>query len=172
MGIARHDGAFGFKAVKNVARVLPASALKGARKPPRTIKVIPVTVETVTADVEAQVAVPYPLTASFVPEQKSHRPLIAGLQVQNVDDDDRQRQAGHLGASLMTNGTLGCFVQLGDGTSALLSNNHVLAGENRGRARPHPPTRRLDSCRRAEGRHADGLRPPPAESEQRPSGPR
>lgn len=133
VGIARHDGAFGFKAVKNAARILPAAALKGVRKPPRTIKTIPVTVETVSADVEAVVAVPYPLTASFVPEQQSHRPLVAGFQVQNVDDDDRQRQAGRLGAGLMTLGTLGCFVRLDDGTAALLSNNHVVAGENRGR---------------------------------------
>lgn len=30
-------------------------------------------------------------------------------------------------------GTLGCFVQLSDGRSALLSNNHVVAAENRGK---------------------------------------
>src|SRR5436309_1367966 len=85
------------------------------------------------ADVDPQAQVPYPLAASFVPEQQSHRPLVCGLQVQNVDDDDRQRQAGELGPGFLVIGTLGCFVRLASGSDAALSNNHVLAGENRGR---------------------------------------
>lgn len=61
VGIGRHEGAFGFKAVRNAARVLPASALKGNRNPPRTIKKIPVTIETVTADIEVTPFQPWPL---------------------------------------------------------------------------------------------------------------
>ncbi|HJZ54517.1 MAG TPA: trypsin-like peptidase domain-containing protein [Gemmataceae bacterium] len=132
VGIARHEGGFGFKAVKNEAKIVPASAAHGASRPPRSIKRIPVTVETVQADVEAHLIAPHPLAASFVPEQQLHRPLVCGLQVQNVDDDDRQRKAGKLGAGYIIIGTLGCFVRLADGASAILSNNHVLAGENRG----------------------------------------
>ena len=75
VGIARHQDAFGFKAVKNEAKIVPSSAAARARKRPlKAINKVPVTIETV----------------------------------------------------------LGCFVTLADGSTAILSNNHVLAGENRG----------------------------------------
>jgi S1-C subfamily serine protease len=67
-----------------------------------------------------------------VPEQQLHRPIVCGLQIQNVDDDDRQRKAGQLQPGYIIIGTLGCFVKLVTGETAILSNNHVLAGENRG----------------------------------------
>lgn len=133
VGIARHEGAFGFKAVKNKAKILPSSARRTASRPPKAIKDIPITIDAVSADIEPHVQVPHPLAASFVPEQQMHRPLVCGLQVQNVDDDDRQRQAGQLGSNLIIIGTLGCFVTLNNGSHAILSNNHVLAGENRGK---------------------------------------
>ena len=142
VGIARHEGLFGFKAVKNKARILPSSARRGALKLPKTVNEIPVTIETVTADIEPHMQVLHPLAASFVPEQQLHRPLVCGLQVQNVDDDDRQRQAGQLGAGLIIIGTLGGFVKLANGSDAILSNNHVLAGENRGRKSARPFARR------------------------------
>src|SRR5207253_1294999 len=66
-----------------------------------------------------------------VPEQQMQRPLVCGLQVQNVDDDNRQRKAGQLGPGFLIVGTLGCFVNLASGKPAGLSNNHVFAGENR-----------------------------------------
>jgi hypothetical protein len=133
VGIARHQDAFGFKAVKNKAKIMPASVAAGARKkPPKTIKNVPVTIDTVTNDIEAQVQVPHPQAASFVPERGLIRPLVCGLQIQNVDDDDRQRKVGALQPGFITIGTLGCFVILADGSPAILSNNHVLAGENRG----------------------------------------
>jgi hypothetical protein len=43
------------------------------------------------------------------------RPLLIGCSI------------GHPG---ITAGTLGCFVQIADGTTCILSNNHVLANEN------------------------------------------
>jgi len=70
-----------------------------------------------------------PARASMVPEVQHHRPLAAGLQIQSFDDDVRQ---GFPALNLMNVGSLGCFVQLSDGRPAILSNNHVLAGENRG----------------------------------------
>ncbi|HEY7424905.1 MAG TPA: trypsin-like peptidase domain-containing protein [Gemmataceae bacterium] len=133
VGIARHKDAFGFKAVKNEAKIVPASAEAKARKRPlKTINKVPVTVETVTADIEPHLQVSHPQAASFVPERESVRPLVCGLQIQNVDDDDRQRKAGALQPGYIIIGTLGCFVTLADGSTAILSNNHVLAGENRG----------------------------------------
>src|SRR5205823_641945 len=38
VGIGRHETLFGFKAVKNSAKILPASAASKTRKTPRTIK--------------------------------------------------------------------------------------------------------------------------------------
>jgi S1-C subfamily serine protease len=133
VGIARHGEAFGFKAVKNAAKVVATALGKKARRPPRAIKKIPVTIQTVTAAVEPHARVPYPAALSLVPERQPHRPLACGLQVQNVDDDDRQRHAGQLARGFILVGTLGCFVRLPAGPTAILSNNHVLAGENRGR---------------------------------------
>jgi hypothetical protein len=132
VGISRHGHAFGFKAVKNGARIVPASAMKGAKKAPKSIKKVPVTIETATADIQPHARVAHPMAASFIPEKQLQRPAVCGLQVQNVDDDSRQRKAGSLGPNLMVVGTLSCFVKLPGGTTAVLSNNHVLAGENRG----------------------------------------
>jgi hypothetical protein len=132
VGIGRHEDGFGFKAVKNTAKILPSVAIKRVRRPPKSIRKIPVTIESVTQDIEPHAPVPFPLAASFVPEQQMHRPLFCGLQVQNVDDDTRQWKAGKLGPGLIGIGSLGCFVKLSGGATAILSNNHVLGGENRG----------------------------------------
>ena len=133
VGIARHENAFGFKAIKNSAKMVPASAAAGARKKaPKAIKKVPVTIETVANEIEAHVSVSHPQAASFVAERGLIRPLVCGLQIQNVDDDNRQRKAGELQEGFIIIGTLGCFVALSDGSIAALSNNHVLAGENRG----------------------------------------
>jgi S1-C subfamily serine protease len=133
VGIARHQDAFGFKAVKNEAKIVPASAAARAKKRSvKAIKKVPITVETVAADIEPNLRLSHPQAASFVPERGPVRPLVCGLQIQNVDDDDRQRQAGALQSGYIIIGTLGCFVTLTDGSTAILSNNHVLAGENRG----------------------------------------
>lgn len=134
VGIARHQNAFGFKAVKNEAKIVPASArTRALKKPLKAIRRIPITIETVTADIEAHLRIAHPQAASFVPERGLVRQLNCGLQIQNVDDDDRQRKAGALGQGFIIIGTLGCFVTLSQGATAILSNNHVLAGENRGK---------------------------------------
>jgi len=72
--------------------------------------------------------VSFPFDASVIPEQLKQRPLACGLQVQNFDYDDRQRQVGQLDPDKINIGALGCFVRLANGTIAILSNNHVLAG--------------------------------------------
>jgi hypothetical protein len=67
--------------------------------------------------------------APTIPEQQMHRPICCGLQIQNFDDDDRE---GELAKGLMIVGTLGCFVKKNGAGLHILSNNHVVAGENRG----------------------------------------
>lgn len=63
--------------------------------------------------------------AASLPEQAQQRPLTLGLQVQNIDHDVRD---GSVGNGYRTVGTLGCFVL--KEVVQMLSNNHVLAGEN------------------------------------------
>ncbi len=91
------------------------------------------TIETVHAAIEPHLHIPHPTAASLVPEQQQQRPIVCGLQIQNVDDDDRQRKAVQLKPGYIIIGTLGCFVKLSGGATGILSNNHVLAGENRGK---------------------------------------
>ena len=68
-------------------------------------------------------------TNTSTPEQARQRPLCLGSQLQNWDDDAR---AGLLNAERFVVGSLG-FVLEREGGRLLVSNNHVLAGQNRGR---------------------------------------
>jgi hypothetical protein len=118
--------------VKNTAKIVATALAKNAKRLPKSIKKVPVLIDSVAADIEPHLMTPHPMAASFIPEQQLQRPLVCGLQIQNVDDDNRQRKAGTLGQNLIIIGTLGCFVTRANGAVAVLSNNHVLAGENRG----------------------------------------
>ncbi|HVS34577.1 MAG TPA: hypothetical protein VMS17_03280 [Gemmataceae bacterium] len=131
VGVARHGAGFGFRAVRNSA--LP---LKMAGLPPPPIQVanVPVVYSDAPGDVQRVVKLPTagPGSAglsSLVPEQLRHRPLVCGLQIQNFTDDARQAVL----PQYMNVGTLGCFVRTSAREDALVSNNHVIAGENRGR---------------------------------------
>jgi hypothetical protein len=131
VGITRHGSGFGYRAVRNGAVALPSRS--GLPRIPE-IDQVPVVFADAPGEIESLVMVvksgpASPAASSLVPEVHRHRPLVAGLQIQNFDDDDRQ---GILGRGLMTVGTLGCFVRDASGAPALLSNNHVIAGENRG----------------------------------------
>lgn len=64
-----------------------------------------------------------------IPEQQRNLPLVRGLQIQNYDNDLR---SGEIAKGYIIIGTLGCFVKLDGGSTAILSNNHVAAGENLG----------------------------------------
>ena len=70
------------------------------------------------------------LGAAARPEQGVHRPLCCGLQIQNFDDDSRQ---GVFASGFIIVGSIGCFVQKDGQGPFILSNNHVVAGENRGK---------------------------------------
>jgi hypothetical protein len=129
VGVTRHDSGFGYRAVRNSQVIVAEAAVL-----PSNLFEIPVVFTETPGEVRSLVTVPgsgvtSPATASLVPEVQRQRPLVCGLQIQNFDDDVRQ---GVIEKGFMTVGTLGCFVHLMDGRPALLSNNHVVAGENRG----------------------------------------
>jgi hypothetical protein len=132
VGIGRHGDGCGFRVVKNAAKVLPQGVAIGPA--PSHIGSVPVTIVNSHAELRRLVKVPAsgpgsPGAASVVPEQLRHNPLVCGLQIQNFDDDSRQ---GEIARGFIIIGTLGCFVKLASGEVAILSNNHVVAGQNRG----------------------------------------
>jgi hypothetical protein len=133
VGIGKHEQGFGYFAVRNSAAIVPLTAVSPAKT--KAVAQIPVVFRDTPNEVEPHVKVPFsgPAAsgaASLVIEQKRFRPLCAGLQIQNFDDDIRTNTiaGGHI-----IIGTLGAFVRLSGGKGALLSNNHVVAGENRGK---------------------------------------
>jgi hypothetical protein len=131
IGIGRYESGFGYRAVRNVARILPASARV---RPVDQVRSVPVIYRDSGREIDSLVRLPTsgpgsPGVTSFVPEQTMHRHLVCGLQVQNYDDDLRE---GTISQGYFIIGSLGCFVRLPSGEEAILSNNHVLAGENRG----------------------------------------
>ena len=125
------DGTYAFRAVRNVRKLIAQNA--GAL-PPAQINSVPIEYADAYSDLKHLVRLPRsgagsPQAASTMPEQQQWRPLVCGLQVENFDDDTR---TGEIAAGDMVVGSLGCFVRMGDGTVCILSNNHVIAGENRG----------------------------------------
>jgi len=97
--------------------------------------VLGVPVVLVEAEAELRPLVELPISSlgpgasrRMVPEQGRQRPLCAGLQLQNYDCDVR---LGRIGDGRVEVGTLGMIVA-GRDQPLLLSNNHVLAGQNRG----------------------------------------
>jgi hypothetical protein len=131
IGITRHHGAFGYRVVRNVA--MPVAQY--AAFSPADLDGIPVAYADAREEPRAYARIPIPpaivaLAAGAPPEQALHRPLTCGLEVQNFDDDVR---SATIAGGQITIGTLGCFVQqAGQAAVCLLSNNHVIAGENRG----------------------------------------
>lgn len=133
VGIGRHDAAFGYTVVRNAAVILPLGAGINIELLEKAIDV-PVTFHDSFQEPQRLVTLPHtgpgsPGTASVVPEQGLRRPLCSGLQIENFDDDIR---TGKIAAGQIFVGSLGCFVTAANGHPAILSNNHVLAGENRG----------------------------------------
>src|SRR5450631_2162273 len=135
VGVGKATDGFGFVAIRNVnAPVTYADAAGANAKLPDFISGIPVHFQNSSNDPESLVRVPHtgparPGVVSLIPEQQSHRPLVCGLQIQNYDDDVR---TGEIGKGFIIIGTLGCFVRLATNAIAILSNNHVVAGQNRG----------------------------------------
>ncbi len=132
LGIGKYGSQYGYRVVRNSAIITPESTVLGAVLPESMG--VPVEYFDTPAEVEHQVKVPHsgpaaPTVGSHVLEQGRFRPLFSGLQIENYDDDVR---TGVINQGYIVVGTLGCFVKLSNGSAAILSNNHVLAGENRG----------------------------------------
>jgi hypothetical protein len=126
-----------YRAVRNVKKIVPqsakqpmltASAAAAATKPPFPVKFVDA-----TDDARAQFRMPFGVATSAagqMPEQLMRRPLRCGQQIQNFDDDDRQ---GIVNQGFIIVGSIGCFVRKNGNGPFILSNNHVVAGENRGK---------------------------------------
>ncbi len=128
LGIGGNFSAPEFVAVRNSAIIMPYAAA-GAVEEVAWFAGLPIKYEDTPGEIDSYLRIPVirPM-ASNVIEQQKKRPLCIGLEVQNFDADNR---SGFIDQGMMTVGTLGCFVQNGN-KFALLSNNHVLAGENSG----------------------------------------
>ena len=133
VGVGYVDEGVGFVAVRSMEG---ASAFAGRVRRPgvNAFEGVPIRYQSSLEDPRslARIPIPGPLTArlgNLIDEQQLMRPLACGVQIQNFDDDVRQ---GVLARGFMSVGSLGCFVRLADGAVALLTNNHVVAGENRG----------------------------------------
>ena len=131
--ISNHDGSVhtvGLSSERGrlALRVLRTPALRAQGA------VLPESFEGLPVRVEEALGPPVPLykvpgasaQVATLPEQAQQRPLALGLQIQNVDHDVRE---GTVSNGYRTVGTPCCFAPR-EGEAALLSNNHVLAGEN------------------------------------------
>lgn len=131
VGVSRHGAGFGYHAVRNGAMVLPAGGFIDEKE---SVEDLPVRYTDAPGDPKSLVLAPggglvSPMATSLVPEVQRHRPLACGLQIQNFDDDHRKE---HLAKGLIYIATLGGFITTADGAPGMLSNNHVVAGENSG----------------------------------------
>lgn len=134
VGVGLVADGYGFIAVRNSRAISPFRGIIGARAAPTNIAGISVEYVNSSRDPSNLARLPHsgpgsPGIASIIDEQLSHAGLVCGLQIQNFDDDVR---TGMLAKGLMTVGSIGCFVIPHGGGIAMLSNNHVIAGENRG----------------------------------------
>lgn len=129
VGIIALPGGFGF----GVRRYRDASIVPLRRcARAATIRGIPIVVDELSAPIRPLLELPSAAangpSPATLPEQHHQRPLRPGLQLQNWDEDVR---AGLLASERVAVGTLGMVLERDDGP-LLLSNNHVLAGQNRG----------------------------------------
>lgn len=134
VGITRYDSTYGFRAIRNSSIVEPLKTSISSSTEINKFEDIPIVFTDSFSEIESLVIVAgqgpsSPSKTSLIPEVNRHRQLCCGLQIQNFDDDTRQ---GITRQGLIFVGTLGCFVRLPNGNIALLSNNHVVAGSNRG----------------------------------------
>lgn len=134
VGVTRHGKGYGYRVVRNTRKIVANAATLSQ---PNDVDNIPVVYADAPNDARSltrRIVHSGPASAldlAMIPEQQFARPLVCGLQIQNFDDDVRQ---GTPQQGFIVIGTLGCLVRLGgdNAHSYILSNNHVVAGENRG----------------------------------------
>jgi hypothetical protein len=135
VGIGSMPGGYGFRVVRRRAANVRALQRLDAHTLATGVRGIAIDLHEVQGAVRAHVKVARLGHSSLeqdepaLPEQDHRRPLCAGLQLQNWDADARE---GLLEEGCAEVGSLGMLLAHGERT-LMLSNNHVLAGQNRGR---------------------------------------
>jgi hypothetical protein len=134
IGIAGNKSGYYYRVIRNT--LMRENRPIGNIKMPHNFLNIPVQYIDTKAEVIPHVKIApggpaVPSGASFYAEQLRSRPLYCGLQIQNYDNDIR---TGNIAKGNIEIGSIGCFVRLSNDPSklAILSNNHTVAGENRG----------------------------------------
>jgi hypothetical protein len=126
VGLTSRRGKLVLRAIRNIHHPVAA---QGLRAPLERFHAFAVVYEDTQQHLTALFKIPgASAQAASLPEQEGQRPLRLGLQLQNIDQDLRD---GTTSRGYRTVGTLGCFVIQGS-SLLMLSNNHVLAGENAG----------------------------------------
>jgi len=124
VGIGWNNNAYCFRAVRNSDELVSI----GTKQTLRKFADLEVIYEELPGEIESFARIPgNELFAAEHPEQQLQRPLCLGLEIQNFDHDNGTGLLQH-GRNV---GSLGCFVQNGKNV-AILSNNHIIAGENDG----------------------------------------
>lgn len=132
VGIGSIPGGHGFRVVRRQAANVRALQQLDARTLAAGVRGIAIDLHEVQGPVRPHVRLyggTLELDTAALPEQEQRRPLCPGLQLQNWDCDARE---GVIAAECVEVGSLGMLLVHGERT-LLLSNNHVLAGQNRGR---------------------------------------
>ncbi len=136
VGVGRVGAGYGYVATRNVEASVPLSARRDlvGRDLPQRFHDVPIVYRDSSADPTSLAKVRYQAPGRTgaghpLPEQCCQANLSCGLEIQNFDDDSRQNLVA---AGIMNVGSLGCFVRTASDELALLSNSHVVAGENRG----------------------------------------
>lgn len=145
VGLVGQDYGFVVEERADTARPLCAQAAPRATTPPVELFGFPV-----RRQLAYRAPAPLPwhrnslqgLALQRQPEQARVRPLVGGLEVQNLDADLRAGVLSHGGYV----GTLGCMVRLADGSPGMLSNAHVLADCGRGQC-GHDRIMQAGGCR-------------------------
>jgi hypothetical protein len=132
VGIIRWAGGYGYRARRHrPAGVTPLASLGAADT--ASVRGVPVQICDRPAPIVPLLELPSSSTngsgAPQIPEQARQRPLCPGVQLQNWDHDERE---GLIAAERIVVGSLGTLIERDD-ERLVLSNNHVLAGQNRGR---------------------------------------
>lgn len=136
VGIGADGDGYGIRVVRNASEIRPMS--QSGEPIPKKIQGVPVTTVNTYSEIESLVIIPSDGNTSHglpsnIPEAQTGRPFHCGFQISNFDDDERQRIARRLKPGFLSVGTLGCFVKTAGSQVALLTNNHVIGGTNRGK---------------------------------------
>src|SRR5205085_1991345 len=119
VGITSHEGNVAYRVIRNDKMLVPLGT--SIRQLP-SINNVPVIYIDAPREIQSLISITSGQPPSGM-EAQAHNPVVSGLQIQNFDRDS----SGNIfSIGMFYVGTLGCFVQLANGKTALLSNNHVI----------------------------------------------